>query len=74
MYLRFVIIIIIDIVERLGFTIMWHDQGNELDVADIVFWDIDKESIQIPMRYIVFSVDMLLTTLEQISDSSGFAS
>ena len=37
-------------------------KGNELDVTDIVF-QMGKEKVQIPLYYIVFSIDKLVTTL-----------
>ena len=42
---------------------MWHDQREWVGYRRYCFWDIGKESIQIPLFYIVFSVYILLTTL-----------
>ena len=39
---------------------MWHGQGERVGCLGYCFWDIGKERVEIPLFYIVFSVDKLI--------------
>ena len=41
----------------------WHDQEEWVGCQPYCFWDIGKNSVQIPLFYIVFSTDKFFITL-----------
>ena len=43
---------------------MWHDQEEWIGCRGSWFWDIGKNSVQIPLFYIVFSNDKFVITLQ----------
>ena len=42
---------------------LWHDQVEWVGCRKYCFWDIGKNSVQIPLFYIVFSIDKFVITL-----------
>ena len=42
---------------------MWHDQGDESDVGDVVFDILGKNSVPIPLFHIVFRIVKSFITL-----------
>ena len=47
-----------------GKQLMWHDQGEWVDVADVVFEILAQKEIKNILFYIAFSTDNLLVTLQ----------